>query len=189
MGKHKRPTHDGLWELAEQLRKELAAEWDDPRYPNCCPRCGWSVTSHGVSSYGLDCPWGTSPAAQAGHLPRQQVISNQRKPTPTTELVRDRYALATVNDTDFPGWEQYKAEQDAEFYRWLADHDREVAEKAWDEGYDTAMRDEDRGSSINPYQSTCAWGCDLTGMAPPAVHIVDNHEDGPAEMINPKKGE
>ena len=33
----------------------------------------------------------------------------------------------------------------------IAAHDREEAEKAWDEGYDSAMRDEDRGSSINPY--------------------------------------
>ena len=30
----------------------------------------------------------------------------------------------------------------------------------------------------NPYRSPSGCGCDLTGMAPPAVHIVDNHEGG-----------
>lgn len=40
----------------------------DAKHRNCCHRCGWSLTSHGRSQYGLDCPWGTSPAAKAGHL-------------------------------------------------------------------------------------------------------------------------
>ena len=90
--------------------------------------------------------------------------------TPTTEDVRLVYgpdSTGMLHDGTV-----------AAFDRRLADHDREVAEKAWDEGYDTAIRDEDRGSSINPYRSSSDCGCDLTGMAPPAVHIVDNHEGG-----------
>lgn len=50
------------------------------------------------------------------------------KYTPRTEDVKARHALATVNDTDFPGWEKYKAEQDAQFERWLAGHDDEIRE-------------------------------------------------------------
>lgn len=91
---------------------------------------------------------------------------------PTTDVVRDAVT--------FPGRRlgEPRDMTEAAFDRWLAAHDREVAEKAWDEGYDTAIRDEDRGSSINPYRSSSDCGCDLTGMAPPAVHIVDNHEGG-----------
>ena len=38
-----------------------------------------------------------------------------------------------------------------EFDRWLAEHDREVAEKAWDEGYDYAT-DGEWGPGENPYR-------------------------------------
>ena len=91
---------------------------------------------------------------------------------PTTDEVREGLCISGGILT------ASREERDARFRRWLAAHDREVAEKAWDEGYDTAIRDEDRGSSINPYRSSSDCGCDLTGMAPPAVHIVDNHEGG-----------
>ena len=37
-------------------------------HPGCCDHCGWSLSSHGRSQYGLDCPWGISPAAKRGHL-------------------------------------------------------------------------------------------------------------------------
>lgn len=40
----------------------------DAKHPNCCHRCGWSLSSHGRSLYGLNCPWGVSPAGKAGHL-------------------------------------------------------------------------------------------------------------------------
>lgn len=33
-----------------------------------CPICGWHVSSHSVGTYGLDCPWGDSPAANKGLL-------------------------------------------------------------------------------------------------------------------------
>ena len=38
-----------------------------------------------------------------------------------------------------------------EFDRWLAEHDREVAEKAWDEGYDYATNGK-WGPGENPYR-------------------------------------
>ena len=57
------------WRRAEQLRVERSAEWNDPRHRGCCWRCGWHVSGHGISAYGLDCPNGVSPAAEAGHLP------------------------------------------------------------------------------------------------------------------------
>jgi len=43
--------------------------------------------------------------------------------TPTTETVRGRYVLATVNDLRFPGSASYEARLLAEFDRWLAEHD------------------------------------------------------------------
>jgi hypothetical protein len=41
-----------------------------------CPRCGWHVSSHGVSSYGFDCPWGMSPAAREKRLPTLAAVPN-----------------------------------------------------------------------------------------------------------------
>lgn len=52
---------------------EILKTWRE-RYPDSrvkdeeCPRCGVHASSHGVSSYGLDCPWGVSPAAKEGRL-------------------------------------------------------------------------------------------------------------------------
>lgn len=59
-------------EVIEAARSQRAAEWRDPRHRDCCWRCGWHVSSHGVSPYtfpALDCPGGVSPAARARHLP------------------------------------------------------------------------------------------------------------------------
>jgi NTP pyrophosphatase (non-canonical NTP hydrolase) len=54
--------------LRNRLDAQRRAMWSDPRYPNCCYLCGWNISSHAISQYGLDCPGGTSPAAAAGHL-------------------------------------------------------------------------------------------------------------------------
>ena len=51
--------------------------------------------------------------------------------TPTTEYIRDSY-----DEVNRP-FVRYSEE---EFDRWLAAHDREVAEKAWDEGFMRANR-------------------------------------------------
>ncbi len=48
--------------------------------------------------------------------------------TPTTEQVRDRYVLATVNETG-PWFPEYRKEPDAEFNRWLAQRDAERDER------------------------------------------------------------
>lgn len=40
-------------------------------HPDLCPRCGWALSSHGRSQYGLDCNGSQSPAAKAGYLPMQ----------------------------------------------------------------------------------------------------------------------
>lgn len=39
--------------------------------PGECPTCGFDVSSHGLSSYGLDCPSSSTPslAAREGRLP------------------------------------------------------------------------------------------------------------------------
>lgn len=39
-----------------------------------CPGCGWDVSSHAISQYGLDCPPGImpSPAAKARRLPSRK---------------------------------------------------------------------------------------------------------------------
>jgi len=65
--------------------------------------------------------------------------------TPTTEEIRNRY-LSEV----FP-------EDEAEFDRWLAEHDRQVAEKAWGQGaaaniVSTVMNGPSRGIPRNLYR-------------------------------------
>ena len=59
--------------------------------------------------------------------------------TPTTEDVRLIWIISRTG-----------CKARAEFNRWLAEHDREVAEKAWDEGYDYA-EGEDGPRFENPY--------------------------------------
>lgn len=41
---------------------------------NECPGCGWDISSHSISQYGLDCPPGItqSPASQARRLPSRK---------------------------------------------------------------------------------------------------------------------
>lgn len=46
--------------------------------------------------------------------------------TPSTEQVRSHYV--------FDQGDRWDAERGESFDRWLAEHDREVAEKTWDEG-------------------------------------------------------
>lgn len=60
--------------------------------------------------------------------------------TPTTEDVRLIWIVSQTGCT-----------ARAEFDRWLAEHDREVAEKAWDEGYDYATNGK-WGPGENPYR-------------------------------------
>lgn len=43
-----------------------------------CPQCGWHVSAHGLSQYGLDCPGGQSPAASQGRLPKQLASRMER---------------------------------------------------------------------------------------------------------------
>jgi hypothetical protein len=56
--------------FASQKQAFAAAEVAlfEASYPGCCERCGWSLSSHGHSQYGVDCPWGRSPAFDRGHL-------------------------------------------------------------------------------------------------------------------------
>ena len=57
------------------------------------------------------------------------------KYTPTTERVRQRWLEAYEYERDMPGKirEKYPDEVLAQFDRWLTEHDRVVAERAWDE--------------------------------------------------------
>lgn len=56
--------------------------------------------------------------------------------TPSTAQVRDTYVRAMRN-----AFIASAGEHREEFDRWIADHDRAVAEKAWAEGFDTGERD------------------------------------------------
>ncbi len=47
--------------------------------------------------------------------------------TPSTEQVRSHYVFNQSN--------QWDPERGEAFDRWLTEHDRQVAERAWDEGY------------------------------------------------------
>lgn len=50
--------------------------------------------------------------------------------TPSTEQVRSHYVFNQSN--------QWDPERGEAFDRWLVEHDRQVAERAWDEGYEAA---------------------------------------------------
>lgn len=64
--------------------------------------------------------------------------------TPTTEDVKIRYSLFSAAEDPF------YAEED--FYRWLNEHDREVSEQAWEEGWDARVNAETVTPTENPYQ-------------------------------------
>lgn len=73
--------------------------------------------------------------------------------TPTTEEVRDFVTQTYGNDSSLA-----RARAEAVglwFDNWLAEHDRQVAEKAWEEGYATGDADaltENRLDTPNPHQ-------------------------------------
>ena len=60
--------------------------------------------------------------------------------TPTTEQVR-AFALSFGGMRSPEHWDN-----------WLAAHDREVAARAWDEGYDDGIRAEARDAAFNPHR-------------------------------------
>lgn len=72
--------------------------------------------------------------------------------TPSTEQVRSHYVFNQSN--------QWDPERGEAFDRWLAEHERQVAEKAWDEGRESVAADmvrplDESGmrhSSTNPYR-------------------------------------
>lgn len=77
--------------------------------------------------------------------------------TPTTDEVREGLCISGGVLTTS------REERDARFRRWLAAHDREVAERAWDEGhaaserdwafaFDLTTPDEERTPWANPYR-------------------------------------
>jgi len=83
--------------------------------------------------------------------------------TPTTGEIRNAFTFWRRAFIVRKSWydESLLLEQtNAEFTRWLESHDREVAEKAWDEGFDAGERDvmehEAQGFSnpciANPYR-------------------------------------
>lgn len=64
------------WEKVEFHKLDLMTKRQE-RFPGSdvhggeCPICGWDVSSHGLSQYGLDCPGGGdqgSPASREGRL-------------------------------------------------------------------------------------------------------------------------
>jgi hypothetical protein len=82
--------------------------------------------------------------------------------TPTTEEVRREYAPSGVPSRIEPGdygWDEGILKGEAEFDRWLADHDKEVAAHAWDEGRAQGIEDVDTSGyggiadTPNPHRS------------------------------------
>jgi hypothetical protein len=74
--------------------------------------------------------------------------------TPTEHIIRERYWLATIDDSGFPGVEEYADRHRAEFNRWLAEVKRDV----WDEvaDYHDRTNAPDIAESTrrdNPYRS------------------------------------
>ena len=74
--------------------------------------------------------------------------------TPTTARVRDSYtphrAVFLRGKSWYPDREASEEEASAEFDRWLAERDRQVAERAWDEGY--GSDEECHTPRRNPYR-------------------------------------
>ena len=70
--------------------------------------------------------------------------------TPDTHTVRERYWIATVNKTIFPGVDEYANSVRAEFDRWL----RKVRAEAWDVGFEAGMSDCGHVPEVctNPYR-------------------------------------
>ena len=77
--------------------------------------------------------------------------------TPHTDDVAMAYVHATNGDT----WVAGRADAlRAEFYRWLAEHDREVEAEAWGEGHwegwqnarEALLTDMFGGPTLNPYR-------------------------------------
>lgn len=54
--------------------------------------------------------------------------------TPTTTEVRDRFARDRFDNADSPVSESFRG-----FDRWFAEHTRQVAERAWDEGFNHTL--------------------------------------------------
>lgn len=74
--------------------------------------------------------------------------------TPTTERVRDRYIEhSRITGSTLGG----PAEYGEAFDRWLAEHDRQVAKKAWWEG---AEDERLNGSPVNPYYTSIENGAE-----------------------------
>lgn len=65
--------------------------------------------------------------------------------TPSTEQVRSHYV--------FDQGDRWDAERGQAFDRWLAEHDREVAESAWNQGFDWTW-DCRANRDANPYRRT-----------------------------------
>ena len=83
--------------------------------------------------------------------------------TPTTDEVRDRYAVSLFHTEHRLDGHVHDSvsDGDPEFERWLAAHDQEVAARAWDEGFDAGEKDawdvdvtnESHVCTPNPYRS------------------------------------
>lgn len=99
------------------------------------------------------------------------------KYTPTTDEVRTVYVWTHTRNFDpYQVGRTLASEQKHygdEFDRWIEQVKAEAAREALTQ---YASEFEGEGSErIGPKRASC--GCDLTGMAPPAVHIVDRHEE------------
>ncbi|WP_044496100.1 hypothetical protein [Nesterenkonia massiliensis] len=103
--------------------------------------------------------------------------------TPSTEAAREHYTR------EQPPQIGTVSEKGAELDRWLAAEIRKVKAQAWDEGRSAEQeyrwrQDDAEAAGIyvqigyprNPYRSKPSCGCDLSGMTPPAAHLVDDHE-------------
>lgn len=96
---------------------------------------------------------------------------------PGEREVRADFVLANTRNFDsYQVGRPLASEQERygdEFDRWIDQVKAEAAREALTE---YASEFEGEGSErIGPKRAAC--GCDLTGMAPPAVHIVDRHEE------------
>ena len=74
--------------------------------------------------------------------------------TPTTEELRILYVSSEI---ECPGGATHDADDaraNADFDRWMLEHDRQVAERAWDAGYFVGLdREGYHGPDLNPHRA------------------------------------
>ena len=85
-----------------------------------------------------------------------EVVSLMTEYVPTTEEVRRCYGDIHCSDLNAGSLESHECPEEAEFDRWLAEHDRQVKADAWDEGRNAEpVQCDDHETYCSEYECFC----------------------------------